>query len=104
VPAAEREIMTMRHLMMLPVLLMGLSGCAETSPTTQRVGGGAAVPRCRGWRLGGRCHRVPLRQCRRGALIGAGVGATGGFLYDQSQRSREEAYQRGVQSGRSSTH
>jgi len=87
----------MRSLMILPVLLLGLSGCAETSPTTQRVGGGAAVGGLAGAAIGSLSGNAGW-----GALIGAGVGAGGGFLYDQSQRSREEAYQRGVQSGRRS--
>jgi hypothetical protein len=38
-----------------------------------------------------------------GALIGAGVGAAGGYLYDQHKQAEERAYQRGVQAGRART-
>jgi hypothetical protein len=90
--------MTMRRLLVVPAMLMlALSGCAETSPTTQRVGGGAAVGGLAGAAIGSFSGNAGW-----GALIGAGVGAGGGFLYDQNQRSREEAYRRGVQSGQRS--
>jgi hypothetical protein len=37
-----------------------------------------------------------------GAAIGAGVGATGGFLYGKHKEAEDEAYQRGVADGRQS--
>ena len=55
------------------LLLLGLAGCADLDPTTQRTMTGG---------------------------IGAGVGAGGGFLYDRHVQSRDRAFQRGVEAGR----
>ena len=65
-----------------PVLMLlaalGLAGCAGMTPTEQRVGGGAL-----GGIIGSFSGNAGL-----GALLGAGAGGVGGYLYDQSQRSR----------------
>ncbi len=87
----------MRRLLIVSAAVLGLAGCAETSPTTQRVGGGAVAGGLAGAAIGSFSGNAGW-----GAVIGTGVGAAGGFLYDQNQRSREEAYRRGVQSGRNS--
>ena len=35
-----------------------------------------------------------------GALIGTGVGAAGGYLWDQSERAQDRAFQQGYYQGR----
>jgi uncharacterized membrane protein len=85
-----------RFALILPIALIGLGGCAgEVSPTTQRVGGGAAVGALGGAAIGSFSGNAGM-----GALIGAGAGAAGGFLFDQHRRSVDDAYRRGQQSAR----
>lgn len=89
----------MRKTLLLPaVLAFGLAGCAEMSPSSQRVGGGAALGGLTGAAIGSFSGNAGM-----GALIGAGVGAAGGFLFDQHVQSRDRAYQQGVQTGRAQT-
>jgi membrane associated rhomboid family serine protease len=86
---------TMRRIaLIIPVL--ALVGCADASPTTQRVGGGAAIGALGGAAIGSFSGNAGM-----GALVGAGVGAAGGYLYDQSQQNQQRAYQQGVAAGRS---
>lgn len=63
---------------------LGLAACEGMTPTQQNIGigalGGAAVGGVAG-SFGGNAGM--------GALLGAGVGGLGGYLYDQSQRSRQ---------------
>jgi len=70
-----------------PVLMLlaalGLAGCAGMTPTEQRVGGGALGGGALGGIIGSFSGNAGL-----GALLGAGAGGVGGYLYDQSQRSR----------------
>jgi uncharacterized membrane protein len=94
----------MRKILILPVVLtLGLGACADEtlnvplSPTTQRVGGGAAAGALTGLAIGSFSGNAGL-----GALIGAGVGAGGGFAYDQHMRSRRRAFNDGVAAGRAS--
>jgi membrane associated rhomboid family serine protease len=90
----------MRKAFLLPAALaLGLAGCGDTqmSPTTQRVGGGAAIGA-----LGGAAIGSLSGNAGWGALIGAGAGAAGGFLYDRSMQSRERAFNEGVAAGRAS--
>ncbi len=88
----------MRRLLLIPAALaLSLGGCAEMSPTTQRVGGGAALGALGGAAIGSFSGNAGM-----GALIGAGAGAAGGFLWDQNVRGRQNAYQQGFQSGQSS--
>jgi hypothetical protein len=76
----------MRSMRLAIMLLagLGLTACAGMTPTEQNVGvgalGGAAVGGIAGSFSG---------NAGMGALIGAGVGGVGGYLYDQSQRSRQ---------------
>jgi hypothetical protein len=91
----------MRHSLLLPAALaLGLAGCADSqmSPTTQRVGGGAAIGA-----LGGAAIGSLSGNAGWGALIGAGTGAATGFLYDRHTRSRDRAFDEGVAAGRAST-
>lgn len=92
----------MRKMLILPVALMlGLGACADEtlnvpiSPTTQRVGGGAAAGALTGLAIGSFSGNAGL-----GALIGAGVGAGGGFALDQSRRAQNRAFNEGVAAGR----
>ncbi|MBS7811413.1 glycine zipper domain-containing protein [Roseococcus pinisoli] len=94
----------MRKTLILPAaLILGLGACADEtlnvplSPTTQRVGGGAAAGALTGLAIGSFSGNAGL-----GALIGAGVGAGGGFAYDQHRRSRQRAFNDGVAAGRAS--
>lgn len=66
----------------IPVLLaaaFALSGCGTT--TTSRAGSAAAFGAAGGAAIGSLSANAG-----RGALIGAGVGALGGFLYDQHRK------------------
>lgn len=92
----------MRKMLILPVaLLLGLGACSDQtmympiSPTTQRVGGGAALGALGGLAIGSISGNAGV-----GALIGAGVGAAGGFAYDQHRRSNQRAFNEGVAVGR----
>lgn len=75
----------MRSMRLAIMLLasLGLAACSGMTPTERNVGigalGGAAVGGVAG-SFGGNAGM--------GALLGAGVGGLGGYLYDQSQRSR----------------
>ncbi len=88
----------MRYTLVVPAALaLGLAGCADgqMSPTTQRVGGAAAVGALGGAAIGSFSGNAGM-----GALIGAGVGAGSGFLYDRHVQSRDRAFQQGVAAGR----
>lgn len=61
--------------------IIALSGCANMSSTQQRTVSGAAIGA-----LGGAAIGAITGNAGRGALIGTGVGAVGGYLYDQGQR------------------
>lgn len=91
--------MTLRIL--LPAaLLLGLAACDEPrqiSPTTQRIGGGAAAGALTGLAIGSISGNAGT-----GALIGAAVGGAGGFAWDQHQRSRQRSFEQGVAAGRAS--
>jgi len=66
----------------IPLLLtaaFALSGCGTT--TTSRAGSAAAFGAAGGAAIGSLSANAG-----RGALIGAGVGAVGGFLYDQHRK------------------
>jgi uncharacterized membrane protein len=87
----------MQKSLMLPVaLILGLAGCADLTPTQQRVGTGAL-----GGAAGGALIGAMAGNAGAGALIGTAVGAGGGFLYDRSVQNRERAFQQGLQQGRS---
>lgn len=91
--------MTLR--LLAPVLLLGLAACDGTgqmTPTTQRVGGGAAVGALTGLAIGSISGNAGT-----GALIGAAAGGVGGFAWDQHQRSQQRAFNQGVAAGRASS-
>jgi hypothetical protein len=85
------------HLAPAAALLLSLGACADASPSAQRIGTGAAVGA-----LGGAAIGSFTGNAGWGALIGAGAGAAGGYLFDQSRRREDRAFQQGYQQGRAS--
>lgn len=63
---------------------LGLGGCANMSPTQQNMGIGALGGGALGGIVGSFSGNAGL-----GALLGAGVGGAGGYLYSQSEQSRQ---------------
>jgi len=90
----------MHYRFLIPAALaLGLAACNEPmyiSPTTQRIGGGAAAGALTGLAIGSISGNAGT-----GALIGAAAGGAGGFAWDQHQRSRQRSFQQGVAVGRS---
>lgn len=62
---------------------LGISGCAGLNDTQQRTATGALGGGALGGLIGSFSGNTGL-----GALLGAGAGGAGGYLYDQSQRQR----------------
>ena len=60
-----------------------LAGCAGMSDTERRLATGAGAGAATGALIGSFSANAG-----KGALIGAGVGALGGYIYDQNQKSR----------------
>ena len=78
---------------MLTIALTGilvLSGCAGMSDTERRTTGGGALGAAGGAIIGSFSGHAG-----EGALIGAGVGALGGYLFDQHKKGEDAAYERG---------
>jgi len=76
---------TMRNLK-FPIVIAAavmLAGCAGMSDTQRRTATGAAGGAAAGALIGSFSANAG-----KGALIGAGVGALGGYVYDQNQKSR----------------
>ena len=75
----------MRKTLLIPAaLVLALGACAEMTPTQQNVLGGSALGAVGGAAIGSLSGNDGM-----GALIGAGVGAGGGFLVDRSQRASQ---------------
>jgi osmotically inducible lipoprotein OsmB len=72
------------------------TGCANMSQTEQRTVTGAAGGAAAGAIIGAIAGNAGL-----GAAIGGAVGGTGGFLYGKAKEAEANAYQQGVQAGRS---
>lgn len=83
------------------VAILGLSlmlgACSDMTTTQQRTLSGAAIGGASGLAIGAIAGDAGM-----GALIGTGVGAAGGYLYDRNQASKQAAYERGVEDGRGS--
>jgi outer membrane lipoprotein SlyB len=77
--------MTMQSLRLATLLALGLSlaGCAGMNETQQRTATGALGGGAVGGIIGSFSGKAGL-----GALLGAGVGGAGGYIYDQSQQSQ----------------
>lgn len=73
-----------------------VAGCADMTPTQQRLATGTV-----GGAAGGAVIGALAGNAAMGTAIGAGAGLAGGFLFDQHKRAEDRAYQRGVASGRS---
>jgi len=71
------------RLAILFVAGLGLSGCAGLNETQQRTGTGALGGAALGGIVGSFTGNAGL-----GALLGAGAGGLGGYVYDQSQPRR----------------
>ncbi|MFL1460714.1 glycine zipper domain-containing protein [Roseococcus sp. DSY-14] len=87
----------MKKLFLAAPLLL-LAACDEPrqiSPTTQRIGGGAA-----GGALAGLAIGSISGNAGTGALIGAAAGGAGGFAWDQHSRARQRSFEQGVAAGR----
>jgi len=69
---------------------MALTGCASMSDTERRVATGAAI--------GGATAGV-VSGSWGWAAAGAAAGAAGGYLYDQSKKNEQRAYNQGVKDG-----
>lgn len=75
-----------RHILLL-LGALGLASCAEMTPTQQSTGIGALGGAALGGIVGSFSGNAGL-----GALLGGGLGAGGGYLYGQSQQSRQQPY------------
>ncbi|HTP96123.1 MAG TPA: hypothetical protein VMK05_09745 [Burkholderiales bacterium] len=71
---------------------LALGACADMSDTQRRTATGAAIGGVAAGALSGEWGW---------AAAGAAVGAASGYLYDQHKKSEENAYQRGLNDGRS---
>ena len=70
--------------------LLVLSGCAGMSDTGRRTTEGGALGAAGGAIIGSFSGHAG-----NGALIGAGVGAISGYLFDQHKKGEDAAYERG---------
>ena len=71
-------------------IVVALSGCAGMTDTQQRTVTGGVLGAGAGGIIGAISGSAGW-----GALIGAGVGTAGGFLYGKHKETEDEAYQRG---------
>lgn len=85
----------MRKLAIGAVSVFGVAGCADIDPAAQRAMTGGLAGAGAGALIGSFSGNMGM-----GAAIGAGLGAAGGFVYEGHVRSRERAFQDGVQAGR----
>lgn len=69
---------------------VALAGCASMSETEKRVGTGAAI--------GGAAAGIISGEWGW-AAAGAAAGAISGYLYDQSKKNEQKAYEQGVKDG-----
>jgi hypothetical protein len=75
-------------------LLLGIAGCADMSPSSQRMVSGTMVGAGSGAVIGAIAGNAGM-----GAGIGAGAGLLGGYLYDQHEKSKQQAYEQGYAEG-----
>jgi uncharacterized membrane protein len=77
------------------VTAVAASGCADMTDSQRRVTTGGGVGAASGALIGSFSGNAGA-----GALIGAGVGMAGGYLYDQSKKNEQSAYQQGYSAGK----
>lgn len=87
--------MTKRRLAIAAGTMLALGACSDMSQTQQRTLSGGAIGASAGALGGAIAGNAGL-----GAAIGGGVGILGGYLYDQNEKAKENAYQQGVNAGR----
>jgi hypothetical protein len=92
-----RKTMTLRaSRLALPLLAaISLSACAGMDRTQRTVGTGALGGAALGGLVGSFSGNAGW-----GALLGGGVGAGAGYLYDQSEQAQERAYMQGRRDAR----
>lgn len=86
-------------LIMLPVAALALTGCSGMSDTEQRTLSGGAIGAAAGAGIVAIAGANPIW----GAIGGAAVGAAGGYVYDQYEKSKQREYNAGYQAGKKST-
>ena len=64
---------------------LALAGCSSMSDTEKRTLGGAAIGAGAGTAIGAVSGNTAV-----GAIVGTAAGVTGGYLYDQHQKSKEK--------------
>lgn len=72
--------------------MLALAGCESMSDTQKRTTTGAAI--------GGAAAGIVTGEWGW-AAAGAAVGAASGYLYDQSKKNEQAAYEKGVKEGQS---
>jgi hypothetical protein len=72
--------------------MLALAGCESMSDTQKRTTTGAAI--------GGAAVGIATGEWGW-AAAGAVAGAAGGYLYDQSKKNEQAAYEKGVKEGQS---
>jgi hypothetical protein len=75
--------MMKKIVILVVVLALAIGGCSGMSSTQQRMLSGGAIGASSGALIGWAAGSPAA-----GAAIGGGAGVLGGFLYDQSQKSR----------------
>jgi hypothetical protein len=75
-------------------VLVALAGCADMSPSQQRMLSGTVGTTAAGAAIGAIAGNAGL-----GAAIGAGAGLAGSYLYDKHKQSQQRAYEQGYQQG-----
>jgi len=73
----------MKTIVLLMVVILAFGGCANMSPTEQRVLSGGAMGAAGGALIGAAAGSAAI-----GAAVGGGAGLLGGLAYDQYQKSR----------------
>ena len=84
----------------IPAILaaaLGIIGCADMSPGTQRAVSGGAMGAAGGAVIGALAGNAG-----KGALIGAGAGMLGGVLVNEYNKSQQAAFQSGFTAGQQS--
>ena len=85
-------------LIAIPLAAAFLTGCSGMSTTEQRTLSGGAIGAAAGAGIVAIAGANPIW----GAIGGAAVGAVGGYVYDQYEKSKQHEYNAGYQAGKKS--
>ena len=85
-------------LVIVPLAAAFLTGCSGMSTTEQRTLSGGAIGAAAGAGIVAIAGANPIW----GAIGGAAVGAVGGYVYDQYEKSKQHEYNAGYQAGKRS--